>query len=89
MVSAFAPIVESDSISRPGAREPAVRDKLFQRGTLDLKFILSRKRPRKSRWMHQPKPIQFVEYSAFVTLRPTMKTFENKTVLITGRRLWH
>src|SRR4029077_5034860 len=25
-----------------------------------------------------------VEYSAFVTLRPTMKTFENKTVLITG-----
>ena len=28
--------------------------------------------------------IHFVEYSAFVTLRPTMKTFENKTVLITG-----
>jgi NADPH:quinone reductase-like Zn-dependent oxidoreductase len=28
--------------------------------------------------------IHFVEYSPFVTLRPTMKTFENKTVLITG-----
>src|SRR6516165_7343721 len=28
--------------------------------------------------------IHFAEYSALVTLRPTMKSFENKTVLITG-----
>ena len=28
--------------------------------------------------------IHFVEHSALVTLGPTMKTFENKTVLITG-----
>src|SRR4029453_9481219 len=35
-------------------------------------------------WVHQPGTIHLVEYSAFVTLRPTMKTFENKTVLITG-----
>src|SRR5262249_42987098 len=28
--------------------------------------------------------IHFAEYSALLTLRPTMKSFENKTVLITG-----
>jgi NAD(P)-dependent dehydrogenase (short-subunit alcohol dehydrogenase family) len=28
--------------------------------------------------------IRFAEYSALLTLRPTMKSFENKTVLITG-----
>jgi hypothetical protein len=28
--------------------------------------------------------IHFAEYSALITLRPTMKSFENKTVLITG-----
>jgi hypothetical protein len=33
--------------------------------------------------------IHFVEYSPLVTLRPTMKTFENKTVLITGGALRH
>jgi NAD(P)-dependent dehydrogenase (short-subunit alcohol dehydrogenase family) len=41
-----------------------------------LKFILSLGAPTGA--------IHFAEYSAFVTLRPTMKTFENKTVLITG-----
>jgi hypothetical protein len=82
MVRAFAPILESDSISRPGALW------LFGINCLcepRLEIYFEPQKAAKKR-LDAPTgiPVHFVEYSAFVTLRPTMKTFENKTVLITG-----
>jgi NAD(P)-dependent dehydrogenase (short-subunit alcohol dehydrogenase family) len=82
MVRAFAPILESDSISRPGALWPFGINCLCE-PRLEIYFE-PQKAAKKRLDAPTGIPVHFVEYSAFVTLRPTMKTFENKTVLITG-----